>query len=421
VLATDRPGTIRGCMKVLQVSDSFPPAIGGLEQAVQALASGLAAAGATVTVATLRYPGAPAFERQGAIEVHRLDGWTRHLRRYASDPGHYFHPTVPDPPLIQRLQQLVDRDRPDVVHVHGWILHSCLRLHLPPQCALVVSLHDFSLICAKKTLIERDQLDRECPGPTLRRCVPCARQTYGAAKGTALVLGLRESRRLFTRVDMFLPISDAVGRACLRGIEPARVTVVPSFVDDATVTGVDARPTFLPPGNFALFVGAIGPHKGIDTLAEAHRRMRADLPLVVIGTPRADTPELAGTPQRSVTVRTTVTRADIMAAYRAATVVIVPSRWPEPLGLVAVEAMAAGKPVIASDVGGLRDIVQSHQTGLLVPPGDADALAEAMDRLLEDPDARSRMGRLGKKRAARYAPAAVIPAVMHAYERALRR
>jgi glycosyltransferase involved in cell wall biosynthesis len=409
-------------MKVLQVSDGFPPATGGLEQAVQALAFGLAATGATVTVATLSYPGAPAFERRGAVEVHRLDGWARHLRRYASDPGHYFHPTAPDPPLVHRLQQLVDRERPDVVHAHGWILHSCLRLHLPPQSALVVTLHDFSLICAKKTLIERAQLDCECPGPTLRRCVPCARQTYGAAKGTALVLGLRESRRLLTRVAMFLPVSDAVGRACLRGIDPTRVAVVPSFVDDAAVTdGVDARPTFLPPGNFALFVGAIGPHKGIDTLAEAHRRMRAELPLVVIGTPRADTPELTGTPQRPVTVRTTVTRADIMAAYRAATVVVVPSRWPEPLGLVAVEAMAAGKPVIASDVGGLREVVQSNRTGLVVPPGDVDALAEAMDRLLEDPAGRSRMGRLGKKRALMYAPAAVIPAVMHAYDRALRR
>ena len=385
-------------MRVLHVTDNYAPATGGLERAVAALAQGLAADGHAVDVVTMARPDAPAREREGAVTVHRVAGWTRHLRRFSADPGHHFHPTVPDPALARRLQELVDELRPDVVHAHGWIVHSCLGLRGAP---LVVTLHDYGLTCAKKTMSREP--DVACAGPALGRCLPCANAFYGPVKGTALTVGLRAAR--FDRVALFLPISHAVARACLPGVDPARVAVVPSFVADDVTAGA-RRPDFLPDGPFVLFVGALGEHKGVGLLAEAHRRMRADVPLVALGPRRPDTPPLDG-----VLVRSGVPHRQIMGAYAAASVVAVPSRWPEPQGLVAIEAMASGTPVVASAVGGLAELV-TPDTGALVPPGDVDALARALDRMLAEP----RRG--GPARAAAFTAGAVVPQVVAAYERA---
>ncbi len=408
-------------MRILQVTDSYPPATGGLERTVQALARELASRGHRVDVATLTYPGAPRREQEGPVTVHRLKGWSRHLRRFSTDPGHHFHPTAPDPRLVRRLQGLVDELRPEIVHAHGWVLHSCLGLRLPAGSALVVTLHDYSLVCAKKTMIHRGELDDRCSGPSLRRCLPCANGFYGPVKGVALTLGLAEARHRLDRVAMFLPISAAVAAACLPGVGPERITVIPSFVSDDVAAGAAStpRPDFLPRADFVLFVGALGEHKGLGLLAQAHRRMATAVPLVVIGSQRADTPDVPpGTAQRPVILRTGVPHDQIMAAFAAAAVVAVPSRWPEPLGLVAVEAMASEVPVVASQVGGLSEIVVPGTTGLLVAPGDAGELADAIDRLLTDPALRARMGAAGAARAVDYMACSVIRRVTDAYDRA---
>lgn len=408
-------------MRVLQVSDGYPPATGGLERTVQALAQELAERGHETQVATLSYPGSPATECMGNVTVRRLAGLTRHLQRFSTDPGHHFHPTTADPQLVRRLQEVVDTFAPDIVHAHGWMLNSALSLHLPPGTALVTTLHDYGLVCPKKTLIHRDELDAQCAGPSLRRCLPCTRDYYGAVKGTALTLGLRERATRLDRVTLFLPISSAVAEASLPGMDPDRYRIVPSFVRDDITTAASRtpRPDFLPPGDFLVFVGALGEHKGVGLLAAAHQRMQTAVPLVLIGSARSDTTVPPGSPDRPVIMQTAVPHDQIMAAFAAASVAVAPSRWAEPQGLVAVEAMAAGTPVVATRMGGLQEVVRDGQTGLLVDSGDVAGLAAALDRLLADAELRTRMGAAGRERAGQYLASAVIPALLSAYEDAV--
>jgi glycosyltransferase involved in cell wall biosynthesis len=406
---------------VLQVTDGYRPAVGGMERVVETLSKELVLQGVPTTVATLSRPDAPPYEEADGVVVRRLDGFTRHLRRFATDPGHFFHPTCPDPQLVRRIHELVTEIRPDIVHAHGWILNSCLSLPLPPETSLVCTLHDYGLGCAKKTLIPSGAIDEACAGPSVRRCLSCAGQSYGRLKGTPLVLGLRESRRRLDRVSLFLPISSAVASASLKDVSPERICEVPSFVEDSVFA--EARetgpPDFLPPGDFVLFVGALGEHKGVSLLAEAHRRMRNSIPLVMIGSAQADTPELAGAPSRPVIVRTGVPHNQIMASLAAAAVAVSPSRWQEPFGLVAIEAMAAGTPAVVTRVGALPEIIAHQQTGLVVKPGDASALADALDQMVENPHLARLYGQAALQRARRFTASATVPRVIAAYEKTL--
>ena len=411
-----------GAMRVLQVSDSFAPAVGGIERYVATLSRRLAAQGADVVVATLDYPDAPPSEDVDGYRITRLKGFTGYLRRFARDPGHYFHPTVPDPRLVRALQRLVDDFQPDVIHAHGWILESCVALRRGPGAPLVATLHEYGTACAKKTMVREST---GCPeGPQLLRCIACARSSYGLPKAALLATGLRMVRPLHSRVDGWIAISNAVvdgTRVALGADEGAdeRIDVVPTFVDDGLAELARTPVSFaLPQGPFVLFVGALGPHKGIDVLLQARRQLRTPPPLLVLGTPRADSPRLD---DPGVIVHENVPHPQVMACWSAADVGVVPSVWPEPFGQVAVEGLAVGTPVVVSATGGLGEIVRDGVEGLHVPPGDPVALAAALERLLGDPPLRARLAAAGPARAREYELSQVLPRVLESYEKAGRR
>ncbi len=402
-------------MRILQISDSYPPSPGGLEQVVQRLATELAERGHDSQVATLALPGLAAESVEGQVTVHRVHGWTQKIARFGQAGTHLLHPTAPDWPLVHRLQDLVDRLQPDVIHVHGWIISSCTSLKLPAQTRLVTSLHDHGLVCAKKTLIYRDERDQQCSGPSLPKCISCANDFYGTVKGTALATGLRESRRRFNRIDRFLPITAAVGQAAQVAAPASKVTVVPPFVDDSVVEpGERPRPLGLPEGEFVLYVGALSEHKGVDLLIEAHRLLERKVPLVLIGhgDPQPWRELAAGA---DVRVLQYVPNEQVQGALRAATVAVMPSRWAEPFGLVAVEAMAAGTALVVTEMGSLPEIV--GDAAVVVPPAP-QLLAGAIDDLLSDPSRRAMLGHAGQRRAHWFTASAVVPRYVAAYESA---
>jgi glycosyltransferase involved in cell wall biosynthesis len=157
-----------------------------------------------------------------------------------------------------------------------------------------------------------------------------------------------------------------------------------------------------------LFVGRLTPHKGVDRLLMA---LPASAQLRVIGStghdprpPERDYPRLLRhlSVDRDVQFVGAASDTDLPLLYRSARVLAMPSveqtcygrtvRVSELLGLVALEAMASGTPVIASRVGGLAEVVQDGQTGFLVPPGDVSALRERLDQVLRDPTLAQRLG-----------------------------
>ena len=196
-------------------------------------------------------------------------------------------------------------------------------------------------------------------------------------------------------IDVLLPVSQAVaeGNGLVGGTLPYQV--IPNFVPDALVTNAgDVEPYLaqLPAGDFLLFVGDLSRDKGLHILLDAYAQLRDAPPLVLIGRRCQDTP--AEFPPNVLCLNSWPHEA-VMAAWRRCSIALAPSVWAEPFGLVALEAMVSGRPVIASQIGGLADTVIDGETGRLVPPGDSSALADALRQLLADRAVRERHGSSG--------------------------
>ncbi len=186
------------------------------------------------------------------------------------------------------------------------------------------------------------------------------------------------ARAILRRMRVVLAVSTALAEDARRlGAHEARV--VPNGVELPPEGTAEAEPRYV------LFAGRLSREKGILELVEAAR----GLDLVVAG----DGPLRGRVPQ----ARGWLPRAELERLYAGAAVVACPSRR-EGFGLACAEAMAHGRPVVASAVGGLRDLVVDGETGLLVPPGDVAALRHALERLLADAPLRRRLGTAARER-----------------------
>jgi len=207
-------------------------------------------------------------------------------------------------------------------------------------------------------------------------------------------------RPILRRARLVLAASHALADAA-RELGAHEVRVVPSGVSIPASVGAPEEPPHL------LYVGRLSAEKGVLDLVEAAR----GLPLRVVGDGplRARVPGAAGF----------VPPGELGPWYERAAVVVAPSRR-EGYGVVVREAMAWGRPVVASAVGGLLDAVEDEVTGLRVAPGDVPALRAALERLLAEPALRARLGAAAREKAQReFSFDAAADAMVAAYRHAL--
>lgn len=405
-------------MRILLLSQFYPPVIGGEERHVRNLGAALAQRGHHVSVGTLMHPGSPETELDGAVRVHRLRGTLQRLSGLHTDPERRHAPPFPDPELLLALKRLVAREEPDIVHAHNWIYASFLPLKGLSGASLVVTLHDYGLVCAKKNFMHLGV--HLCSGPAPAKCLPCATGHYGAVKAAATSLGNWASSFAARRVvDRFIAVSHAVARHTGLTQGRAPYDVIPNFVpDDVQVLGPeDACLRGLPGNEFILFVGDLTRLKGIDVLLQAYASLERAPQLVLVGRRVADTPTEF---PPNVRVFNMWPHSAIMHAWRRCLFGVLPSVGPEACATVIMEAMASGKAVVATDIGGMPDIVDHGETGLLVPSGDAHALANAMQTLLDDRALLARLEVTSLARVERLKAGAVVTRIEQVYRDVLR-
>jgi glycosyltransferase involved in cell wall biosynthesis len=401
-------------MRILMLTQSYAPVVGGVERVVEDLSSELLRRGHEVGVATLRQPGEAPERSDGGAAVHPLGSTAYRLPGVRLDQERRHAPPLPDPETVLQLRRLLRRERPDVVHAHNWLVHSYLPLDRHSGPALALSMHDYGLICATKRFLHEGA---PCSGPGMSKCIHCAGAFYSSGKGFGIAVSTRFSERHVRRhVDVLLPVSTAVRDLCRVG-EGELHRVIPNFIRSLPPVPADAEAQLaaLPREPFVLYFGDVTLDKGADLLVKAYRSLQDPPPLVLIG--RCFLPEVKAVP--GVMALGPMAHPYAMEALRRSLFTVVPSILPEAFGLAALETAAAGKPIVAADIGGLRDVVVDGETGLLVKPGDAEAIAAALRRLLADPGLRERMGAAARVQAATFGPDAVVPRFEEAYEAAL--
>jgi phosphatidyl-myo-inositol alpha-mannosyltransferase len=296
------------------------------------------------------------------------------------------------PTAATRTRRLLRRLGPDVVHVHE---------PLVPMVGLAAALSAVAPVVA----------------------------TFHAWSDDARLYRLARplGRRVLDRAAIAVAVSPAAAayHGAALGVAPDRFRIVPNGVEVARFQGVPPSTRVVDPSRETLlFVGRLERRKGLEPLVRAFVRLRADRPrlrLVVVGEGPEGERCRALVPadlRDDVVFLGRVPDEDLPGCYRASDVYISPALGGESFGIVLLEAMAAGRAVVASDLPGYRSVVQDGETGVLVPPGEPAALAAAIGRVLDDPPRRARLAAAGERAAAAYDWSAVTATLRGLYREA---
>lgn len=409
-------------MRILLLAQFLPPVSGGEERHVWNLARELVTRGHRVTLLGFAGGGEAATEVCEGVRVVRVRTTASRIPVLYSDPSRPHALPVPDPAVRRAIRDELSRGADvggyDVVHAHNWIVNSAIGPASRAGVPLVMTLHDYSHICATKRLMEFER--SRCPGPALRRCLPCASAHYGAANGAVTVAAnavsaRRRARHIAASAAVSTAVASAVAVPAGHWLHSAALSarVIPNFIPDEIIVE-DIAP--IAPDAPLLFAGDLSYDKGVAVLLDAYARLDGPPPLLLAG--RMGTGDSWDFPP-GVRWLGEVSHDEVLALFGSARAVVVPSVWADPCPTVVLEAMATGRPVVAAASGGIIDMVLDGRTGLLVPPGDSDALASALADVVRNPQKAAAFGVAGRERAREFTVSAVVTRLEAMYAEAI--
>jgi len=294
------------------------------------------------------------------------------------------------PVIHQHVKEILERENFDVVHVHEPEV---------PLLSLITLMHAQSVTVGTfHALME----------------------TRGLAASAYPLLMLPILEWLDGRIFVSKPLQDKVA-----AYFPGETRVIPNGIDYASYAspGVLTLPEFDDGRPNILFVGRLDERKGFRHLLRAYPHIKQRFPetrLLVVGAYQPN--EVASFERYARRYRLNdihfsgkASQADLRRYYRTATIFSAPSTGSESFGIILLEAMAAGTPIVASDIAGYRSVLTHKREGLLVEPGNENAIAEAIIRLLEDPHKRTSMAANGRLTARQYDWKVVAPRILEYY------
>ena len=366
-------------MKIFQVNIYLEP-MGGLETSILELASALEERGHRVgfiyhirTEKTLSFSQRPTYR----VPVLRGKLW-------------------PNIWGLAQLVQIVKRERPDVIILRNvfniWAVDVLRRM--APTIRFVPG-HEMYCIDLNKTIADPPEA---CSRPHSYTCVKLCRQDLWIPFRVLLYLYRKAEIRVNQKLERLLVSSRYMRHNLLtNGFSADKIEVLPPFVS------VDSPESPAMPNHTVLFASRMELNKGTLLLPAIAEHLLPEAKLVVAGEGELKE-ELqkatSSTGQNDKLVfRGWLTGEELRRAYAEAQVIIFPSLVEEPFGRVGIEAMAAGRPVVAFDVGGVREWLRHGETGFLVPRGDVNKMAESVNLLLENPDLADKLGKMGQEQA----------------------
>ncbi len=309
-----------------------------------------------------------------------------------------------------KLEQLIRHEKPDLAYLHN--IHHQISLSILPLLKrhgipVIWRLHDYSLFCPNSLFYSQGSICEACSGGRYYQIVlrHCRRGSRAASLVACLGSYVDRWLRLADYVDLYIAPSQFLSDKMVQhGLDRDRLVVQPNFLQPGLFD--PAPPPAIPAkgatdgGGYLLFFGRLSREKGVTTLVEAVAHVPGSrLVIAGDGPQRRELEALArGAAGGRIEFTGHQASEQLRATLRGASLVAVPSAWYENCPYTILEAFAAGKPVIASNIGGIPELVRDGQDGLLFPPGHAGELAACIRALTGDDQLRQRLGQSAWKK-----------------------
>jgi glycosyltransferase involved in cell wall biosynthesis len=417
-------------VRVLITTDAFPPVCGGSGWSAYELARGLRARGHHVSLVQ-PMPGQPS-----GVHETVYDGFVvRQFGAPAPDIPYirnYYKSEKLTRSLATYLTTLLQWDTHDIVHAQHVMttvasIDAAKLLGVP----VVATVRDYWPVCYWSDLLHTSSGLELCPECTVENMRVCLQPRAGAFWPLALPMipymraNLAAKQTGLARADAVVAVSRRIAddlRQRAPDLSHTRIEVIPNPVNVEALRTASRSEVRGPGSEYALYLGKLAPNKGSSFLIDVVRRADLDWPLIVAGDgpDRADLEREARASGRQIEFRGWVGRDEAAVLLANAALLIFPSRGPESLSRVLIEASALGVPIAAMDTGGTRDIIEPGVTGLL--SAAPEGLAADVRRLRHDPALARRLGDAAKRKVeADFDAAAVVARIERLYEDLARR
>jgi glycosyltransferase involved in cell wall biosynthesis len=320
------------------------------------------------------------------------------------------------------LRRLFLEFRPNVVHVHNVVPKLTPAVYHAAQAAgsvVVQTLHNYRLICPSGILYRNGQVCEACLGLTIKwPSITNSCYRGSAAQSAAISTMLTVNSAIGTyrnAIDLYIAPTGFVKRKHVEaGFPEDKIIVKPHFLMTAPCVGAGE-------GDFALYVGRLSEEKGLRVLLRTWRDYDIPIKLRIVGDgPLRNEVKALAADNGRVIYDGALDWDRAQRAMASAKILVVPSLWYETFGLVVMEALSVGTPVIASAIGALSEMVHEGNGGTLFEPGNPEALAKALKAVLDDATGlKERRKRARRFFESHYSSESNYEQMMHAYEQAL--
>ena len=327
----------------------------------------------------------------------------------------------------QKFDRLIDAFRPDVIHIHNiytQISPSILAVAKKRGIPVVMSVHDYALVSANYSLWNKDRsMDLRHVGVLATAWTKYIKGSFLATLMLELVLKFHHAIGAYDgAISRYLVSARFMRYVLVRArFDEKKISLVTSLAEPLMDSSMSTKKLVTikqsASERFVLFAGRLESYKGAQVLIESMKYLSKDIRIVIAGTGPEESrlKAMSGKDDR-VTFLGFVPGEQLWRIMGEAAVVVVPSVWAEVYGLVALEAMCQGTPVIVAKSGGLPEVVGESKAGIVVPPGDAKALARAIERVLGDAGLAATMGKAAYERAQQVGnPQAHLAEIMRIY------
>lgn len=287
------------------------------------------------------------------------------------------------PAAKYNLQKLLSANRFDIAHLHiyyGKLTSSILPVLKDAGIPIIQTSHDYKLICAVYSCSRGGTPCEACHGKEYWRAL-----VHKCNRGSYLRSAISMSESYVSRwlgsvdaIDRFIAVSQfSATRMAENGIDPRRISVVPNFIDISQFTPQTET------GRYFVFFGRVEQSKGVGTLVKAFMQM-PDIPLMVIGEGNF-LPEAQALAATSPNIHFAGFKdgSELYSLVGQSVASILPSEWYENCPMAVLESFALGRPVIATRVGGLPELISPGEDGDIIEPGDVDSLCKAVRTVWE--------------------------------------